>query len=34
VVCGVGPPLLEPLRISRLERILTNKATRKEALSE
>jgi anti-sigma B factor antagonist len=34
VLCGVSPPLLELLKISRLDRILTIKATRKEALKE
>ena len=34
VLCGVGPQLLELLKISRLERILTIKASQKEALAE
>ena len=34
VLCGVGPQLIELLKISRLDRILTIKPTRKEAISE
>jgi anti-sigma B factor antagonist len=33
VLCGVGPRLLELLKISRLDRLLTIKKSRKEALS-
>jgi anti-sigma B factor antagonist len=32
VLCGVGPQLIELLKISRLDRILTIKPTRKDAL--
>jgi anti-sigma B factor antagonist len=32
VLCGVGPQVLELLKISRLDRILTIKDSRKEAL--
>ena len=32
MLCGVGPQLLELLRISRLDRVLTIKASRREAL--
>jgi anti-anti-sigma factor len=34
VLCGVGPQLLELLKISRLDRILTIKATRREAIKD
>ena len=33
VLCGVSPPLLELLKISRLDRILTIKANQKEAVN-
>jgi anti-sigma B factor antagonist len=32
-LCGVGPQLLELLKISRLDKVLTIKASRKEAVS-
>ena len=32
VLCGVGPKLLELLKITRLDRILTVKATQREAV--
>ena len=32
-LCGVGPPLLELLKISRLDRILTIKLTYKDAVT-
>ena len=34
VLCGVAPRLIELLKISRLDRILTIKETRKEAIQE
>lgn len=33
VLCGVGPRLMELVRITRLDRVLTIKATQKEALA-
>lgn len=33
VLCGVGPQLIELLKISRLDRILTIKANQKEAIN-
>jgi hypothetical protein len=32
-LCGVGPKLLDLLKISKLDRLLTIKPTRKEALA-
>jgi anti-anti-sigma factor len=32
ILCGVGPKLLELLKLSKLDRLLTIKASRKEAL--
>jgi anti-sigma B factor antagonist len=34
VLCGVGPQLIELLKISRLDRILTIKPTRKDAIAD
>jgi anti-sigma B factor antagonist len=33
ILCGVGPRLMELVRITRLDRVLTIKPTQKEALS-
>ncbi len=34
VLCGVGPRLMELIKITRLERVLTIKPTQKEALGQ